>query len=186
MYPTISAGLLLHDGLERGMTNLVHGDCLIKMYDIPDKSIDLILCDMPYGTTACKWDSVLPLDMLWYHYKRIVKDNAAIVLTASQPFTTTLISSNLKGFAFLWVWNKCFGGNFVQAKRQPIKTHEDIVVFTLNGKQPKYYPQMIKRDKAIYNGGNNQSKAIPIARTEKTKQFENMRKNMTKNFQIAK
>ena len=150
---------------------LILGDCLEVMPYIADKSVQLILADLPYGTTACKWDSIIPLEPLWEQYKRIIKDNGAIVLTASQPFTTKLISSNLKDFAFSWVWNKKFGANFVQAKRQPIKTHEDILVFSNGGKQPSYYPQMIKRDIPIKKGGNKQSDAIPIARTENAKLF---------------
>lgn len=141
------------------------------MRDIPDKSIDAIIADLPYGTTACKWDSVLPLDKLWREYNRIIKPKGAIVLTASQPFTTTLIESNRKNFAFAWVWDKKFGANFVQAKRQPIKTHEDILIFTNGGMQPNYYPQMIKRDNPIKKGGNKQSEAIPIARTINSKIF---------------
>ena len=90
----------------RGKMKLIHGDCLKEMFDIPDNSIDMVCCDMPYGTTACKWDTVLPLDMLWHHYKRICKDNAAIVLNASQPFTTMLMNSNPKMYRHQWVWNK--------------------------------------------------------------------------------
>ena len=153
------------------MIDLRKGDCLELMKDIPDKSIDAIIADLPYGTTACKWDSVLPLDKLWREYNRIIKPKGAIVLTASQPFTTTLIGSNRKNFAFAWVWDKKFGANFVQAKRQPIKTHEDILIFTNGGMQPNYYPQMIKRDKPIKKGGNKQSEAIPIARTKNSKIF---------------
>jgi len=165
--------------------NTLHqGDCLEVMKGIPDGSIDLILCDLPYGTVRCKWDSIIPFEPLWEQYNRIIKDNGAIVLTASQPFTTSLISSNLKGFAFSWVWDKCFGGNFVQAKRQPIKTHEDIVIFSKTGKQPNYYPQMTKRDKPIFNGGNEQksTKAIPIAKTEKSIKFGKTKKQYDKKF----
>jgi site-specific DNA-methyltransferase (adenine-specific) len=164
---------------------LIHGDCLKEMFDIPDNSVDMVCCDMPYGTTACKWDTVLPLDMLWYHYKRICKDNAAIVLNASQPFTTTLINSNLKVFAFAWVWDKKFGANFVQAKRQPIKNHEDICVFTLTGKQPKYYPQMIKRVAPIYKGGNKQTEAIPITQTNSAIAFGKSKKEYSHKFPIS-
>ena len=92
-------------------------------------------------------------------------------MTASQPFTTTLIASNMNGFAFCWVWDKCFAANFVQAKRQPLKDHEDVVVFTKTGAQPLYYPQMVKRDVPIKKGGNKQSRAIPIAKTEASKAF---------------
>ena len=128
------------------------GDCLELMKDIPSGSIDMILCDLPYGTTACKWDTVIPFEPLWEQYWRIAKPNAAIVLTASQPFTTKLIASQIDRFAFSWVWNKKFGGNFVQAKRQPIKIHEDICVFQREGKQPQYFPQMTIRDRPIKAG----------------------------------
>jgi len=147
------------------------GDCLERMADIPDGSVDMVLCDLPYGTTACKWDTVIPFEPLWEHYWRVIRDDGAVVLTASQPFTTALIGSQIERFAFSWVWNKVFGANFVQAKRQPIKTHEDVVVFSKTGKQPMYRPQMIKRDKPIKKGGNKQSKAIPIAKTEASKVF---------------
>lgn len=131
------------------MFTLKRGDCLELMARIPDKSVDLILCDLPYGTTACKWDTVIPFDELWWQYNRIIKPGAAIVLTSSQPFTTALISSNLKGFCYSWIWNKRFGANFAQAKRQPLKVHEDVLVFSDSGKMPTYYPEMTKRDKPI-------------------------------------
>ena len=150
---------------------LIQGDCLEKMKDVPDGSVDLILCDLPYGTTACKWDVVIPLDAMWEQYRRITKKNAAIVLTASQPFTTALIASNMSGFAHSWVWNKRFAANFVQAKRQPLKDHEDVLVFSKDGKQPAYYPQMVMREKPIKKGGNKQSSAIPIAQSEYAKEF---------------
>ena len=130
---------------------LIQGDCLEKMKDIPDKSIDMILCDLPYGTTACKWDSIIPLEPLWKEYKRIIKDNGAIVLTASQPFTTKLISSNYEMFKYCWVWNKAKAANFPQVKYAPLKIHEDIVVFSKN--RHLYNAQMttgIKRQKGGY------------------------------------
>jgi site-specific DNA-methyltransferase (adenine-specific) len=115
-------------------------DCLEGMKYIDDKSIDMILCDLPYGTTACKWDTIIPLDVLWREYERITKDNGAIVLTASQPFTTMLINSNIKLFKYCWVWEKEQGVNFLMAKKQPLKVHEDICVFYK--KQCTYNPQM--------------------------------------------
>jgi len=151
--------------------NLMLGDCLERMKEIPDGSVDLILADPPYGTTACKWDSVIPLEPMWEQLKRIVKPNGAIVLFGSQPFTSKLIVSNINNFAHCWVWNKRFAGNFVQAKRQPLKDHEDVVVFSSNGKQPLYFPQMTGREKPIKKGGNNQSQAIPIAVTAASKSF---------------
>ena len=105
------------------------GDCLEVMKSIPDGSVDLVLCDLPYGTTACKWDTVIPFEPLWAQYRRIAKRNAAIVLTASQPFTTALIASNMDMFRYSWVWEKDQGVNFMSAKRQPLKVHEDVLVF---------------------------------------------------------
>lgn len=120
------------------MNKVIQGDCLELMKDIPDKSIDMILCDLPYGTTACKWDTIIPFEPLWEQYKRIIKDNGAIVLTASQPFTSALVMSNPKWFRHEWIWQKEMGANFLQGNRQPLKVHENIVVF---GKLcPLYYP----------------------------------------------
>ena len=142
---------------------LMFGDCLERMKEIPDNSIDMILCDLPYGTTACKWDNIIPFEPLWEQYKRIIKDNGAIVLTASQPFTTSLIASNMGGYCYSWVWDKKFGANFVQAKRQPLKNHEDICIFSHNGKMPKYFPIMLKRNKPIKHGKNHgMTDAIPL------------------------
>lgn len=118
---------------------LINGDCLEKMANIPDGSIDMILCDLPYGTTACSWDIVIPFAPLWDHYRRVIKPNGAIVLTASQPFTSALVMSNPKWFRYCWVWEKQGGTGFLDANRKPLKCHEDIAVFY--GKQPTYNPQ---------------------------------------------
>ena len=120
------------------MINLMLGDCLEIMKEIPDGSVDLILADPPYGTTACKWDSVIPLDKMWEQLKRIIKSNGAIVMTASQPFTTVLISSNLKMFKYEWIWEKNLSGGFILAKKQPMKYHENVCVFYIS--QPTYNP----------------------------------------------
>jgi len=109
---------------------------------IADRSVDLILADPPYGTTACKWDSIIPLEPMWKHLKRIIKPNRAIVITASQPFTTTLISSNMDMFKYCWVWEKNRATNFPNAKRRPLTAHEDIIVW-INGKL-WYNPQKTK------------------------------------------
>ena len=114
--------------------DLRQGDCLELMKDIPDKSIDLILCDLPYGTTACKWDVVIPFEPLWEHYTRIIKDKGAIVLFGSQPFTSQLINSNLKMFREHLVWLKNKAGSGLQAKQKHIKVHEDIIVFSKFGR----------------------------------------------------
>ena len=105
------------------------GDCLEVMQTIADKSVDLILCDLPYGTTACKWDSVIPFEPLWAQYRRIAKPNAATVLTASQPFTSALVMSNPDWFKVEWVWRKNAGSNFGTVKFQPMKEHESVLVF---------------------------------------------------------
>lgn len=153
------------------MIDLFCGDCLKLMPSIPDGSVDMVLADLPYGTTACKWDTVIPFDALWEQYRRIAKPSAAIVLTAAQPFTTALIASNMREFAYCWVWDKKFAANFVQAKRMPLRVHEDVVVFCTSGKTPTYYPQMAPRDKPIKKGGNKQSAAIPIRQTETAAAF---------------
>ena len=108
--------------------DLRQGDCLEKMKDIPDKSIDMILCDLPYGTTACKWDIVIPFEPLWEQYKRIIKDRGAIVLFGSEPFSSYLRMSNIKQYKYDWVWDKKKGGNIMNLKQQPYKVHELISV----------------------------------------------------------
>ena len=117
---------------------LIQGDCLELMKFIPDKSIDAIISDPPYGTTACKWDTVIPFEPLWEQYKRITKDNGAIVLTASQPFTSALVMSNIKMFKYEWIWQKAGGSNFATTKYQPMKEHENILVFGVG--KVNYYP----------------------------------------------
>jgi site-specific DNA-methyltransferase (adenine-specific) len=123
------------------MFELYNGDCLELMKNIPDASVDMILCDLPYGTTACKWDTVIPFEPLWENYKRVIKSNGAIVLTASQPFTTMLIASNIEDFKYSWHWDKVNGiRNHLNAKKQPMRKMEDVCVFY--EKQSTYNPQM--------------------------------------------
>ncbi|MDD3668175.1 MAG: site-specific DNA-methyltransferase [Bacteroidales bacterium] len=110
------------------------------MKNIPDKSVDMILCDLPYGTTACKWDTIIPFEPLWEQYERVIKDNGAIVLTASQPFTSALVMSNPKWFREEVIWLKNKGGSGLQAKQKHIKVHEAVLVFSKTGKY-KYNPQ---------------------------------------------
>ena len=126
-------------------------DCLEGMKEIEDGSIDMILCDLPYGTTRNKWDSIIPLDELWTEYKRIVKTNGPIVLTAAQPFTSKLTISNLDNFKYSWVWSKSQVSGFLNAKKQPLREHEDILVFY--SKQCVYNPQMIKGKMQLKNTG---------------------------------
>ncbi len=126
--------------IEELKNKVIQGDCLDVMQSIPDKSIDMILCDLPYGTTQNKWDSVIDLDKLWEQYNRIIKDRGAIVLTSQGVFTAKLILSNEKDFKYKIVWIKSKATNFLNAKKQPLRKHEDICVFYK--KQPTYNPQM--------------------------------------------
>ena len=119
---------------------VIEGDCIQIMQRIPDDSIDMVLCDLPYGTTQNKWDSLVPLEKLWTEYKRIVKDDGAIVLTSQGIFTAVLIMSQPKLFKYKWVWEKSKATNFLNAKKQPLRKHEDVCVFYK--KQPVYHPQM--------------------------------------------
>ena len=132
--------------------NVVYNeDCLEGMNRIEDKSIDMILCDLPYGTTACKWDTIIPFEPLWKQYKRIIKDKGVIVLTASQPFTSLLVTSNLKMFKYEWIWEKEQGVNFLLSKKVPLKVHENILVFGGNN----YFPQMEKGKPYLSGKGNS-------------------------------
>ena len=130
--------------------DLLHGDCLELMKDIPDKSVDMILCDLPYGTTWAKWDSIISFEELWKQYNRIIKDNSAIVLFSSQPFTTKLIDSNIKNFKYTWYWIKNIKGNYLNAKRQPLRQVEEINIFNKH----KYFPQGIKECNKIGRSGS--------------------------------
>ena len=124
---------------------LGHGDCLELMKKIPDNSIDMILCDLPYGTTACKWDNIIDFDLLWEGYKRIIKDNGAIILFASQPFTSKLINSNYEMYKYNWIWNKKQGANFITSHYQPLRITEDICVFG------KYACSYNKENKTVFS-----------------------------------
>jgi len=135
---------------------LWNGDCLELMQDIPDKSMDAIICDLPYGTTACKWDSIIPFEPLWEQYKRIIKDNGAIVLFGSEPFSSALRMSNIKNYKYDWIWNKIQGAGMTISKIQPMKSHEIISVFGLG--KINYYPIMVKRDKELNTKGWKMSK----------------------------
>jgi DNA modification methylase len=126
--------------IESYLDRVIEGDCLDVMKNIPSRSIDMILCDLPYGTTQNHWDSVIPLDKLWEQYERIIKDNGCIALTAQGVFTAKLILSNEKLFKYKIVWIKSKPTNFLNAKKQPLRKHEDICLFYK--KQPTYNPQM--------------------------------------------
>lgn len=130
---------------------LWNGDCLELMKDIPDESIDMILCDLPYGTTKCKWDSIIPFELLWEQYNRIIKDNGAICLFGTEPFSSIMRISNIDDYKYDWVWDKKIPSGMCNAKIQPMRQTENISVF-IKGKS-YYNPQMIKRDKVIRGGG---------------------------------
>jgi site-specific DNA-methyltransferase (adenine-specific) len=144
------------------MINLMHGDCLELMKQIPDKSIDMVLTDPPYGTTACKWDSVIPFDKMWMELKRITKDNGAIALFGSEPFSSHLRISNLKQFKYDWIWEKDIGSNFLNTKYQPFKTHEIVSIFgemaTSFSKygNMRYFPQKTMGHKPYKTGAKKQ------------------------------
>ena len=122
------------------MYDLMRGDCLELMKQIPDDSVDMVLCDLPYGMTQNKWDAVIPFEALWAEYRRIRKPSAAIVLTAAQPFTSALIMSNPKEFKYQWVWDKVQPTGHLNAKKKPMRRHEDVIVFY--AEQPIYNPQL--------------------------------------------
>lgn len=136
------------------MVKLYKGDCLEVMKDIPDKSIDMILCDLPYGTTTCKWDVIISFDKLWEQYNRIIKDNGAIVLFGSEPFSSQLRMSNLKNYKYDWIWQKKRPSLFQHANKRPMKDHETISVFYK--KQPNYKNiNLRKKERATNNYRKN-------------------------------
>ena len=155
------------------LNKIYNEDCLEGMKRIDDKSIDMILCDLPYGMTYNKWDTVIPLDRLWKQYKRVIKDNGAIVLTASQPFASELICSNRKLFRYEWIWEKENSTNFLNAKKNPLKKHENILVFYK--KLPVYNPQMskgkpytaVRKEKPSLNYYKNQKMAKTVSDGER-------------------
>ena len=157
------------------LNTVICGDIFNVMPKIADKSIDMILTDMPYNTTACSWDKeVIPLDKLWEGFKRIIKDNGAIVMTASQPFTSKLVMSNLKMFKYEWIWHKNTGSGFAISKYQPMRYHESILIFS-NSKtvynpirQVRFSKESINRSKYKMNIGNaNTSHHVPMKRIVK-------------------
>ena len=135
------------------MIDLLKGDCLEIMKSIPSGSIDAIITDPPYGTTACKWDSVIDFKLMWEQLNRIIKPNGAIVLFGSEPFSSALRMSNIKNYKYDWIWDKKLGGNSMLVKKQPSRVVENIMVFNKHN----YYPQMEERGKPVYK--NNKNKA---------------------------
>lgn len=162
------------DWQSEGVT-LYNGDCLVEMSRIADGSVDMILADLPYGTTACKWDTVIPFEPLWKHYKRIIKRNGAIVLTASQPFTSALVMSNPGWFRHRWVWNKNNSAGFATVRHRPFSICEDIVVFGAAG--VTYNPQMETRGRPRLKGGYSASENYGIV-PSKSKSNEYYPKNL--------
>ena len=142
------------------MLNLIHGDCLEVMKTIPDASIDAIITDPPYGTTACKWDSVIPFEPMWKELNRIIKDNGAIVLFGSQPFSSALVMSNPKMFKYEWIWDKVKPSGFQIAKYRPMTNHEHCIVFAKSS--PNYYPITTPRDKIKKNSFQSKSESSPL------------------------
>jgi len=141
------------------LNEIIHGDCLEVMRQFPDKSIDMILCDLPYGTTQNKWDSIIPLDKLWEQYERIIKDNGAIVLTAQTPFDKVLGCSNLKLLRYEWIWNKISPTGHLNARKMPMKKTENILVFykqlpTYNPQGLEYCPRIKKRSSKSIGSSN--------------------------------
>ena len=142
----------------------MQGDCLELMKGLPDASVDMILCDLPYGTTACKWDSVIPFEPLWEQYRRIAKPNAAIVLTASQPFTSALGASNLAWLKYQWYWRKSRATGHLNAKKMPMKDIEDILVFC--ERQPTYNPQGLKdTNVTVKNSASHRARGVSSCAT---------------------
>jgi len=138
--------------------HLIHGECLQAMQALPDGSVDMVMADLPYGTTEAAWDTPIDMDLLWEAYRRVVKPDGAIVLTASQPFTSRLVLSNIDEFRYSWVWRKSKGTGFFHVKHRPLKQHEDVCVFYR--KAPTYNPQKtVKEGAKIGSGG---SKSTPI------------------------
>ena len=161
--------------------NLILGDCLEKMKDIPDKSIDLVLADIPYGTTNCRWDIVIPFEPMWEQLHRIAKDKAAICLFGSEPFSSYLRMSNIKRFKYDWVWDKCRPTGFAICKKQPMRKIENIMVFS---KMPCfYYPQM--EDKDIKNQRPNRVNQSNI-KQYKTSDTISIKPKFSKDFDDTK
>lgn len=156
------------------MIELLNGDCLELMKQIPDKSIDAIITDPPYGTTACKWDSVIPFDLMWTELNRIIKPNGAIVLFGSEPFSSALRISNIKHYKYDWIWDKKIPSGMSYARHQPMRQHECVSIFC-NGKT-LYNAQLTLRDKPIKSGGmtkgetTNNSKLKPLNKNYNYKQ----------------
>ena len=155
--------------VDKGNYKLYQGDCLEVMDGLISLGVkfDAIITDPPYGTTACKWDSIIPFEPMWERVNKLIKSNGAIVLFGSEPFTSKMICSNLKGFKYRWDWNKKIPSGMSYARYRPMQQTEDIIVFTKNGEKTIYNPQMTKRDKPIKSGGTKHSETAPIKYKDK-------------------
>lgn len=160
--------------------DLRHGDCLELMKEIPDKSIDMILCDLPYGTTHNKWDNVIPFELLWEQYHRILKDNGVVALFGSQPFTSKVVVSNINEYKHEWIWLKNRGSNFANTVREPMKEHESILIFS-KGKWT-YNKQMQERT----GGGLERSKYLVehTTKSENYRDFEGRKSHTISNLRV--
>src|SRR5699024_10643744 len=151
------------------LNKIYNEDCLEGMKRIPEGSVDMILCDLPYGTTACAWDMIIPFDLLWEQYERVIKDNGAIVLTASQPFSSVLVASNIRGFKHEWIWQKEQGVGFQVAKYRPMQEHEHVLVFTGQGERVNYFPIKERLNRAVKvkrSANNGDSDSSPLAHAD--------------------
>lgn len=141
------------------LNTIYNEDCLEGMKRIPDKFVDMILCDLPYGTTACKWDIIIPFEPLWEQYNRIIKKNGAIVLFGNEPFSSALRISNIKNYKYDWKWDKVKPSGFQIAKYKPMSRIEDIMIFTKENEKVNYYPIMVDREKIkkskVYSSSNS-------------------------------
>ncbi len=150
------------------MTNedllILPGDCIQQLYKIPSNSVDFAFCDLPYGYTECSWDTTINMGLFWPAIERIMKPKAAMAFTAQQPFLIDLIISNRDSYKYSIIWDKKFGSNYMQASRQPIRVHEEVLIFSTHKGMPNYYPIMSPRDKPIMKGGNRNKidSAIPV------------------------
>ena len=171
------------------------GDCLEVMKDIPDKSVDMILCDLPYGTTACKWDEVIPFEPLWEQYNRIIKDNGVVALFGSGTFTPKVMLSNIENYKYKWVWLKSNSTNFVHAKNRPMTKHEDILIFSqapmghkslLGERRMQYNPQGLIPLNKIKKATKNQFGSIagvrPSHKKETLREYTNYPSDVLTNF----
>lgn len=152
------------------INSILHGDCLELMKDIPSGSIDMILCDLPFGVTNCKWDVIIPFDKLWEQYERIIKPNGAIVLTASQPFTSVLTCSNLKLFKYEWIWKKTRPSGSMLCNKQPLKEHESVLIFY---KKMGIYNAQMTETKRVVEKQRTVNKGEIVNSQKLTRQFDN-------------